>query len=116
MFDQFELLNLKNKIDVVVCAPPYISTPKVNQMPKEISEHEPVEAFDAGPFGLSIFNQLIVKAPEYLRNNGYLIFECGFGQGEFLSKRLKSNEHYGEITQICDKHGIIRVIKAQKVN
>jgi len=85
-------------------------------MPKEISEHEPIEAFDAGPFGLSIFNQLITKAPEYLRNNGYLIFECGFGQGEFLSKRLKSNEHYGEITQICNEQGIIRVLLAQKVN
>jgi len=116
MFDQFELLNLKNNIDVIVCAPPYISTPKVNQMPKEISEHEPIEAFDAGPFGLSIFNQLIAKAPEYLRHNGYLIFECGFGQGEFLSKRLKSNEHYGEITQICNEQGIIRVLRAQKAN
>jgi len=116
MFDHSKFLDLKNNIDVIVSAPPYISTPKVNQMPKEISEHEPTEAFDAGPFGLSIFNHLISKAPEYLRNNGYLIFECGFGQGEFLSKRLKSNGRYGEITQICNEQGVIRVLRAQKVN
>ena len=116
MFDQFELMDLKGIVDVIVCAPPYISSSKVKQMPREISEHEPTEAFDAGPFGLSIFNQLIAKSPEYLRNNGYLIFECGSGQGEFLAKRLKSNDHYGEITEISDERGDIRVIKAQKVS
>lgn len=116
MFDQFELLNLKGNVDVIVCAPPYISTSKVKQMPGEISEHEPTEAFDAGPFGLSIFNQLIAKSPEYLCNDGYLIFECGAGQGEFLSKRLKSNDHYGEIIEICDETGNIRVIRAQKLS
>lgn len=116
MFDQLEHLDLKDNVDVIVCAPPYISTPKVKQMAREISEHEPTEAFDAGPFGLSIFNQLISKAPDYLCNNGYLIFECGFGQGEFLSKRLGSNDHYGEITEVCDKQGNIRVLKARMVS
>jgi release factor glutamine methyltransferase len=116
MFDQFELPDWKGNADVIVCAPPYISTSKVKQMPREISEHEPSEAFDAGPFGLSIFNQLIAKSPEYLRNNGYLIFECGAGQGEFLAKRLNSNDHYGEITEIRDERGDIRVLKAQKLN
>lgn len=86
------------------------------EMPSEISEHEPTEAFEAGPFGLSIFNQLIAKSPKYLCNNGYLIFECGSGQGEFLAKRLRLNDHYGEITEICDELGDIRVLKAQKVN
>lgn len=116
MFDQFELLDLKGNADVIVCAPPYISTSKVKQMPSEISEHEPTEAFDAGPFGLSIFNQLIAKSPEYLCNNGYLIFECGSGQGEFLAKRLRSNGHYGEITEICDELGDIRVLRAKKIS
>lgn len=116
MFDPFEILNLKNKIDIIVSAPPYISTIKVKQMAQEIANHEPTEAFDAGPFGLSIFNKLISISPDYLRKNGYLIFECGLGQGEFLSKRLSSNTNYSEITEICDEHGNIRVLKAKKVS
>jgi len=116
MFDPFEQLNLKNKVDVIVSAPPYITTVKVSQMSKEISDHEPMEAFDAGPFGLSIFNKLISIAPEYLCCNGYLIFECGLGQGEFLAKRLSSNTNYGEVTTICDDHGNIRVLKARKIS
>jgi len=116
MFDPFESLDLKNKVDIIVSAPPYISTVKVKQMAKEIADHEPSEAFDAGPFGLSIFNKLISISPDYLCNNGYLIFECGLGQGEYLAKRLRSNISYGEIAEICDENGNIRVLKARKVS
>jgi release factor glutamine methyltransferase len=116
LFDPFENLNLKDKTSLIVSAPPYISTVKVKQMAEEIANHEPEEAFDAGPFGLSVFNQLISVAPEYLSNNGYLIFECGLGQGEFLASRINKNSRYGEVTQICDENGNVRVLKAKKVN
>jgi len=115
MFDPYEFHTLKSKTDIIVSAPPYISTAKVSQMAKEIANHEPSEAFDAGPFGLSIFNKLISIAPEYLCDNGYLIFECGLGQGEFLAKRISSNKYYSEVTEICDEHGNIRVLKARKI-
>lgn len=115
MFDPFESHEIKGQTDIIVSAPPYISSVKVKQMAAEIADHEPPEAFDAGPFGLSIFNKLISIAPEYLNSGGYLIFECGLGQGEFLAKRLRSNINYNEVTEICDKHGNIRVLKAKKV-
>lgn len=115
MFDPFESLSLKNKTKIIVSAPPYISSVKVKQMASEISDHEPQEAFDAGPYGLSIFSILISTAPEYLCENGYLIFECGLGQGEFLANRISKNGHYGDISRICDENDNIRVIKAQKI-
>ncbi|MEI6679687.1 MAG: HemK/PrmC family methyltransferase [Mariniphaga sp.] len=115
LFDPFESLSFKNKTHIIVCAPPYISSLKVKQMPLEISNHEPSEAFDAGPYGLSIFSKLISKAPQYLCKNGYLIFECGLGQGEFLANRMITNEHYGNISKICDENGNVRVIKAKMV-
>ena len=68
MFEPFESRDLKNKVDIIVSAPPYISTLKVKQMAKEIADHEPSEAFDAGPFGLSIFNKLISISSDYLSN------------------------------------------------
>lgn len=114
LFDSFEQLNLENRADLVICAPPYISSVKVKQMASEIADHEPSEAFDAGPFGLSVFNKLISIAPDYLHDNGYLIFECGLGQGEFLATRLNSNAKYSETTKICDHDGNIRVLKAKK--
>ncbi|MFA5329069.1 MAG: peptide chain release factor N(5)-glutamine methyltransferase [Prolixibacteraceae bacterium] len=115
MFDPFGGHEIKGNTDIIVSAPPYITSVKAKQMEKEILEHEPIEAFDAGPFGMSIFNKLISVSPEYLCHNGYLIFECGQGQGEFLSKRLQLNGNYGEVEEICDEHGHIRVLKAQKI-
>ena len=113
MFDPFENLDADNKADLIVSAPPYISSGKVKLMAQEISDHEPTEAFDAGPFGLSIFNKLITESPAHLNKKGYLIFECGAGQGEYLAKRMRSNQDYGEVIEICDDNGIIRVLKAR---
>lgn len=115
LFDPFHSMELINNTDVIVSAPPYISSGKVKNMASEIAHHEPREAFDAGPFGLSIFNKLISDAPKYLKPNGYLIFECGQGQGEFLAKRIRSNENYKEVWEIKDEQGNVRVVKAQKV-
>ncbi len=115
MFDSFESLSLQNKINIIVSAPPYISSKKVKNMHQEVANHEPKEAFDAGPFGLSIFLILISIAPEYLITNGYLIMECGLGQGEFLADRIKANEHYGSIEKFFDDNGNIRVLKAKKI-
>lgn len=114
LFTGFEHLELKNKVKIIVSAPPYISTAKVKNMADEISSHEPKEAFDAGPFGLSVFTALIAIAPEYLVVNGYLIFECGLGQGEFLTKRIEANGHYGTVEKYYDEHGNIRVLKANR--
>jgi release factor glutamine methyltransferase len=114
LFEPFENLDLKKDTHLIVSAPPYISSIKVKQMASEIANHEPEEAFDAGPFGLSVFNQLISLAPEYLVDNGFLIFECGLGQGDFLVNRLSKNKQYDEITQIRDENGKGRVIRAKK--
>lgn len=114
LFDPFDAL--KGNIGYIVSAPPYIASSKVKHMATEISEHEPEEAFDAGPFGLSIFNKLISTAPEYLSVNGTLIFECGLGQGPFLSKRIKANKRYGDVSEFCDEEGNVRVLKAMKIS
>ncbi|MDE3214591.1 MAG: peptide chain release factor N(5)-glutamine methyltransferase [Bacteroidota bacterium] len=116
MFQPFEALALKEKTDIIVSAPPYISTERVKNMAPEIALHEPKEAFDAGPLGLSIFNSLINTAPEYLNTNGYLIFECGQGQGEFLASRIENSGHFGKVIRINDEKGNVRVLKAKKVS
>ncbi len=111
LFSPFE--SLQGSVDIIVSAPPYITSAKVKNMAEEIAQHEPEEAFDAGPFGLSIFNQLIAVAPTYLRANGYLIFECGLGQGDFLAKRINANKSYASVAKICDENGNVRVLKAK---
>ncbi len=116
LFTPFEALGLKGNVDLIVSAPPYITSAKVKNMAEEIAQHEPEEAFDAGPFGLSIFNQLITLAPSYLRSGGFLIFECGLGQGQFLAKRISGNKSYANVEQVCDENGNVRVLKATLIS
>ena len=115
LFDPFESLSLKNNVHVVVSAPPYISSPKVKLMAEEISNHEPKEAFDAGPWGLSIFFKLISTSQDYLLSGGYLVFECGQGQSEYLAKRIQLTGQYHHISEVKDENGHGRVLLAQKI-
>lgn len=115
LFTPFEDLSLKGKVKIIVSAPPYISSSKVKNMAEEISLHEPSEAFDAGPFGLSVFTTLIATAPDFFDLGGYLIFECGLGQGDFLAKRIEQNGHYGPVSKYTDAEGNVRVLKAARI-
>lgn len=105
--------NLFDSIDVLTCNPPYISTAKVEKMPDEISKHEPKMAFNGGSIGLQIIFRLINEAPAFLRNNGWLCFEVGSGQGEGLLKFVKRKEAFSRIETVNNETGDIRTILAQ---
>lgn len=102
-------------LDVVVTTPPYISSAKVPAMAREIADFEPREAFDAGPFGLSIFSRLVAESPNHLKPGGFLLIECGLNQGKFLARKLGDSPDFADIEGICDAQGNVRVLKARRV-
>ncbi|MBI3774530.1 MAG: peptide chain release factor N(5)-glutamine methyltransferase [Gammaproteobacteria bacterium] len=87
----YSSVQFQNRVDIVSGAPPFISSSKVPAMPNEISQHEPALAFDAGPYGVSLFVRLIEEAPQLLKSGGWLCFEVGLGQGTASSPRRKNN-------------------------
>ncbi|MEJ2439391.1 MAG: peptide chain release factor N(5)-glutamine methyltransferase [Gammaproteobacteria bacterium] len=101
------------KIDLLTCNPPYISSGKLDKMPEEIAGHEPQLAFDGGPFGLNIVGRLLKVAPQYLKSNGWVVFEVGLGQGEPLQNRLSRNPDYQQINTYRDNEDHIRVLALQ---
>ncbi len=103
-----------DRTDLIVCAPPYICTAKVEQMASEISGHEPRLAFDGGPFGVTILMRLIEDAPRFLRAGGWLAMEVGLGQGALLVKRLQKNDAFQEVRGLADAEGAIRVVLARR--
>ncbi|NJK97591.1 MAG: peptide chain release factor N(5)-glutamine methyltransferase, partial [Bacteroidales bacterium] len=74
MFESFEHEKYYEKVDLVVCNPPYISSAKVTKMETEISEHEPKLAFDGGMMGFNIIQKVIREAPKFLISGGWLAF------------------------------------------
>lgn len=100
--------------DLIVCAPPYIRSTKVEQMAAEIADHEPRLAFDGGPFGVTILMRLIEDAPRLLRTDGWLTLEVGLGQGPALTKRLQRDDAWQDVRSLADANGDTRVILAHR--
>jgi release factor glutamine methyltransferase len=114
LLSAFESDDYYNKIDLIVCNPPYILSSKVEKMDAEISSNEPVLAFDGGMLGIKIIQKLISEAPKYLTPDGWMVFEVGLGQGEFVIKLCERSKTYRNIYSVADNAGNIRVIVAQK--
>ncbi len=109
----FDEPGFHGRVDLLVCNPPYISSKKVDTMPREIIGHEPRLAFDGGPLGIRIVERLMREAPRFLRKGGCLAFEVGLGQGSALLKRLAGNKSYVRQRSLEDEAGDIRVIMAE---
>lgn len=104
---------LRGRIDLVVCNPPYISSAKVDRMAPEIRGHEPRLAFDGGPLGIRILARLIDAAPGLLCAGGILAFEVGQGQGPGIRRRLERHGRYAAVREIADAGGEVRALLAR---
>ncbi len=76
--------NVKNKYDLIISNPPYVSISEYNESEAEF-KREPKIALVAGEDGLDIINKIIVQAKQHLNANGTLIVEVG----PTVAKRLK---------------------------
>jgi release factor glutamine methyltransferase len=109
----FEEPGFLGRIDLLVCNPPYISSRKVDAMPREIMGYEPRLAFDGGALGIRIVQRLIQEAPRFLRPGGCLAFEVGLGQGPAVVKRLSADKRYSGLRPLHDEAGAVRAIVAR---
>jgi release factor glutamine methyltransferase len=114
LLSAFESDDYYNNIDLIVCNPPYILSSKVEKMDAEISSNEPVLAFDGGMLGIKIIRKLITEAPKFLAQDGWMVFEVGVGQGEFVIKLCERSKGFRNIQSVTDNAGNIRVIVVQK--
>jgi release factor glutamine methyltransferase len=103
LFEALAKDRLQGKVDMVVCNPPYISTGKLDGANASLLELEPREAFDGGPFGLSIHQRLVREALAYLKPNGLLLCEFGEGQARQLEALFKRAKVYGRWRDICTR-------------
>lgn len=80
LFGALEGQGAEGKATMIVCNPPYISTGRLEGESAHLLENEPREAFDGGPYGISIQQRLVREAPTFLKPGGLLLFEFGVGQ------------------------------------
>jgi release factor glutamine methyltransferase len=114
LLDPFQEPRFLGQVDILTCNPPYISSPRVDEMETEIREHEPRAAFDGGALGVTILRRLVRESPSWLRPGGWLICEVGQGQGETMARLLGRSSSFETVETLEDEQGHVRVLAAQR--
>jgi HemK-like putative methylase len=96
LFAAIENAGIEGRVDMVVCNPPYISSSRLENESAYLLDNEPRAAFDGGPYGISILQRLVRAAVDYLKPDGWLLFEFGEGQERLAASLLARTGAYGE--------------------
>ncbi len=101
------LENFKGKLDLAISNPPYIPKDTYEKLPKEVKNFEPKIALIGGEDGLKHISEIVNKAPLFLKENGWLILENHFDQGEKVKQLLIENT-FTSVEIVKDLSGIGR--------
>ena len=101
------LESFKGKLDLVISNPPYIPRDTYEKLPKEVKNFEPKISLLGGEDGLIHIREIIQKAPLFMRNNGWLILENHFDQGEKVRQLFIENK-FTSVEIVKDFSGIGR--------
>lgn len=104
---------LDGAVDVITCNPPYLSTAKLATR-ADLAD-EPREAFDGGPYGVTIQQRVAREALGLLRGGGWLVMELGLGQERQVKLVLERARGYDAIELIADASGAPRVVAARRI-
>jgi release factor glutamine methyltransferase len=115
MFAGLHCFDLAEKVDLVVCNPPYISTAKLDGESAHLLAEEPREAFDAGPYGIIFQQRLLVEAAPFIRPGGWLAFEFGAGQNRQVRALFARAKGFEQPLFATDAEGQARVVLARRI-
>lgn len=109
LFEGIKALGLEGEFNIIASNPPYISKEEIETLQVEVKNYEPIKALDGGEDGLDFYRKIIPESKGYLKNNGLLIFEIGYDQGEDV-KCMMGNEGFKNIQILKDLQGLDRVV------
>ena len=97
------------KFDVIISNPPYIKTSDIKNLDKDVKFYDPLIALNGGFKGLSCFERIATDAKFYLKQNGIILLEIGFGQINSV-KKIFEEMGYKIFLKEKDLQGITRVV------
>ena len=108
--DLFE--NTEGVFDLIVSNPPYIRTDVIPSLMPEVRGHDPLTALDGGEDGLYFYREITRRAPQYLAEGGWLLFEIGSDQAADVSLLMKQ-AGFKDITVRKDLSGLDRIVEGR---
>lgn len=105
----------KEVFDVIISNPPYIPTTVIDTLDSSVRNYEPFEALDGGLDGLFFIYRILEESKHYLKEDGFLMMEIGYDQGEAAKK--EAEKHFGDVKilkDLCKKDRFLEACKPLK--
>jgi len=116
-FVQSDLLSelpRSRQFDCVASNPPYVSAAEMEQLPREVRDHEPREALLAGPRGTEVIQRLLGQAAAHLKPGGHLLIEISPMIHEAVLEMLAASAEFTDVATIKDLARLARVVRARR--
>ena len=82
---------VSSRFDVILANPPYVKTPAIARLPREVADHDPVRALDGGEDGLQSYREIIGTASSLLSRDGIMVIEIVAGQADAVAALIKTS-------------------------
>lgn len=110
--DCWQALEPQQQYDLIISNPPYVGAEEMATLPEEY-RHEPASALEAADNGLAMVEEILLKAADYLSDDGLLFVEVG-------NSDLAVDDAWPDISFLWldfehGGHGIFMLTKAQCV-
>lgn len=79
------------KFDMIVSNPPYVTGQEMGELDDSVKNFEPHLALYGGKDGLDFYRAICRNFTSVLKQDGYLCFEFGMGQGDDVCRILEEN-------------------------
>lgn len=106
--DLFGSMKVKEKFDIVISNPPYISFEEMKTLDKEVRNFEPIQALTDKSDGLTFYKRIAEVLSDILKVNGSLFVEIGMNQGKEVEQIFK--KLFQEVKIIKDLSGRDRIV------
>lgn len=113
--DRFEVVrsdmfgSICGMYDLILSNPPYIRSDVIPTLMPEVRDHEPLLALDGMEDGLYFYRIIADKAREYIKDEGYVVFEIGNDQAEDV-QHLFVDSGYEDVHVVQDLSHNDRVV------
>jgi release factor glutamine methyltransferase len=102
------------KLDAIVCNPPYISFAEIADLPADVRDWEPSLALLCPEDGLSVTRALIRAAPSMLAPRGFLALEVDTRRAGLVAEMIAVNGRYSGVEVLLDLTGRERFVFATR--
>ena len=99
--------------DILISNPPYIRSAEIASLMEEVKGHDPYLALDGHEDGLYFYREIVSRGKNFLKKDGWMLFEIGCDQGKDVSFLLKKNG-FINVQVIKDLAGLDRVVMGQR--